>query len=167
MVGNCRAMSEGSCAGRIFPDYSDRFAFAQLRSWRRNNPCGESIGFAIIGNNWIREEATFVEATTTQPLQVFIGDEVKVGYDAQLTGSKSYTLKVLREWFGTRAETHVAGTPGTWRQRGAATVTSETTGGSFRDGCLILNLNDRGLKRHAGALSWEVQVGKGIIEGRA
>ena len=53
----------------------------------------------------------------------------------------------------------VAGTPGTWRQTAPATVTADPTSGTFPGGYLILNATDGGLKRHAGALSWEVQVG--------
>lgn len=68
-----------------------------------------TIDIAFTGDDWDLEETTLEEATTTQPLQVFIGGEILVGYDAQLTGPKRYTLKVLREWFGTRAETHANG----------------------------------------------------------
>ena len=68
-----------------------------------------SIDITFTGDDWDLEETTLEEATTTQPLQVFIGGEIMVGYDAQLTGPKRYTLKVLREWFGTRAETHANG----------------------------------------------------------
>jgi len=53
----------------------------------------------------------------------------------------------------------VAGTPGTWRQTSAATVTADPASGTFPVGYLILNLTDGGLKRHVGALSWEVQMG--------
>jgi len=55
----------------------------------------------------------------------------------------------------------VAGTPGTWRQIAPATVTTDPASGTFPTGYLILNTTDGGLKRHAGALSWEVQVGAG------
>ncbi len=68
-----------------------------------------SIDITFIGDDWDLEETTLEEATTTQPLQVFIGGEIMVGYDAQLTGPKRYTLKVLREWFGTRVESHASG----------------------------------------------------------
>ncbi len=68
-----------------------------------------SIDITFTGDDWDLEETTLEEATTTQPLQVFIGNEILVGYDAQLIGPKRYTLKVLREWFGTRAETHASG----------------------------------------------------------
>ncbi len=53
----------------------------------------------------------------------------------------------------------VAGTPGTWRQTSPASVTSDPVSGTFPTGYLILNVSDGGLKRHAGSLSWEVQVG--------
>lgn len=53
----------------------------------------------------------------------------------------------------------VAGTPGTWRQTAPATVTADPASGTFPTGYLILNVTDGCLKRHAGALSWEVQVG--------
>lgn len=53
----------------------------------------------------------------------------------------------------------VAGTPGTWRQIAPASVTADPASGTFPGGYLILNVSDGGLKRHAGALSWEVQVG--------
>lgn len=53
----------------------------------------------------------------------------------------------------------VAGTPGTWRQITPAGVTSDPASGTFPVGYLILNAVDGGLKRHAGALSWEVEVG--------
>jgi len=53
----------------------------------------------------------------------------------------------------------VAGTPGTWRQTSPATVTADPATGSFPTGYLIVNVADGGMKRHAGALSWEVQVG--------
>jgi len=53
----------------------------------------------------------------------------------------------------------VAGTPGTWRQITPAGVTSDPASGTFPMGYLILNVADGGLKRHAGSLSWEVQVG--------
>ena len=55
----------------------------------------------------------------------------------------------------------VAGTPGTWRQAAPATVTADPASGTFPDGYLILNVADGGLKRHAGGLSWEVQIGAG------
>lgn len=55
----------------------------------------------------------------------------------------------------------VAGTPGAWRQITPATVTADPGSGSFPIGYLILNVSDGGLKRHAGSLSWEVQVGGG------
>jgi len=51
------------------------------------------------------------------------------------------------------------GTPGTWRQTAPATVTADPASGTFTTGYLILNTTDGGLKRHAGALSWEVQIG--------
>ncbi|MGE3311232.1 MAG: hypothetical protein AB7O66_14785 [Limisphaerales bacterium] len=54
-----------------------------------------------------------------------------------------------------------AGTPGTWRQTAPATVTADPASGTFPTGYLILNTTDRGLKRHAGSLSWEVQVRSG------
>jgi len=53
----------------------------------------------------------------------------------------------------------VAGTPGTWRQTTPATVPADPGSGAFPTGYLILNTVDGGLKRHAGSLSWEVQVG--------
>ncbi|MGE3311233.1 MAG: hypothetical protein AB7O66_14790 [Limisphaerales bacterium] len=68
-----------------------------------------SIDSTFTGDDWDLEETTLEEATTTQPLQVFIGGEILAGYGAKLTGAKRYTLKVLREWFGTRAETHASG----------------------------------------------------------
>lgn len=52
-----------------------------------------------------------------------------------------------------------AGTPGTWRQITPAAVTADPAAGTFPTGYLILNVTDGGLKRHAGSLSWEVQVG--------
>lgn len=55
----------------------------------------------------------------------------------------------------------VAGTPGTWRQVTPAAVAADPASGSFPTGYLILNVAEGGLKRHAGALSWEVQVGAG------
>jgi len=55
----------------------------------------------------------------------------------------------------------VAGTPGTWRQTAPATVTADPASGTFPTGYLILNVADGGLKRHAGAFSWEVQMGAG------
>jgi hypothetical protein len=56
-----------------------------------------------------------------------------------------------------------AGTPGTWRQIAPATVSADPASGTFPAGYLIVNLADGGLKRHAGALSWEAQVGSGTI----
>jgi hypothetical protein len=55
----------------------------------------------------------------------------------------------------------VAGTPGTWRQTAPATVTTDPANGTFPTGYLIVNVADEGLKRHAGAWSWEVQIGAG------
>ncbi len=55
----------------------------------------------------------------------------------------------------------VAGTPGTWRQITPATVIADPTSGTLPAGYLILNTTDGGLKRHAGSLSWEVEVGAG------
>jgi hypothetical protein len=52
-----------------------------------------------------------------------------------------------------------AGTPGTWRQTAPATVTADPASGTFPTGYLILNVADGGVKRHAGSLSWEDQVG--------
>jgi hypothetical protein len=57
----------------------------------------------------------------------------------------------------------LAGTPGTWRQITAASVTADPASGTFPSGYLILNTADGGLKRHAGALSWEVQVGAATV----
>jgi hypothetical protein len=54
-----------------------------------------------------------------------------------------------------------AGTPGTWRQMAPATVPTDPASGTFPTGYLILNTTDGSLKRHAGSLSWEVQVGAG------
>ncbi|KAB2674468.1 MAG: hypothetical protein DVB31_01955 [Verrucomicrobia bacterium] len=54
-----------------------------------------------------------------------------------------------------------AGTPGTWRQITPATVTADPASGTFPTGYLIVNVTDGGLKRHAGSLSWEIQVGAG------
>jgi len=67
-----------------------------------------SIDITFTGDHWELEETTLEEATTTQPLQI-IGGEILVGYGARLSGPKRYTVKVLREWFGTRAETHAIG----------------------------------------------------------
>ena len=53
----------------------------------------------------------------------------------------------------------VTGTPGTWRQITPATVNADPASGTFPVGYQILNTADGGLKRHAGSLSWEVQVG--------
>jgi hypothetical protein len=52
-----------------------------------------------------------------------------------------------------------AGTPGTWRQITPAAIAADPASGSFPSGYLILNTADGGLKRHAGGLSWEAQVG--------
>ncbi len=57
----------------------------------------------------------------------------------------------------------LAGTPGTWRQIMPATVTVDPASGSFPTGYLIVNVADGGLKRHAGALSWEVQIGAATV----
>ncbi|MCC7376781.1 MAG: hypothetical protein IT581_19130 [Verrucomicrobiales bacterium] len=53
------------------------------------------------------------------------------------------------------------GTPGTWRQTAPAAVSADPASGTFPAGYLILNTTDGGLKRHAGALTWEVQLGAG------
>ncbi len=42
-----------------------------------------------------------------------------------------------------------------------ASVTADPASGTFPAGYLILNTVDGGLKRHAGALSWDLQVGAG------
>ncbi|MBX3744192.1 MAG: hypothetical protein IT581_03930 [Verrucomicrobiales bacterium] len=55
----------------------------------------------------------------------------------------------------------MAGTPGTWQQTAPATVSADPASGTFPTGYLILNVADGGLKRHAGAFSWEVQMGAG------
>lgn len=52
-----------------------------------------------------------------------------------------------------------AGTPGTWRQITPATAAADPVSGTFPTGYLILNTTDGGLKRHTGALSWELQIG--------
>jgi hypothetical protein len=49
--------------------------------------------------------------------------------------------------------------PGTWRQITPATLTADPASGTFPTGYLILNTADGSLSRHAGSLSWEVQVG--------
>jgi hypothetical protein len=54
-----------------------------------------------------------------------------------------------------------AGTPGTWRQVTPAAVASDPASGAYPVGYLILNATDGNLKRHAGGLSWEVQIGAG------
>lgn len=56
----------------------------------------------------------------------------------------------------------VGGTPGIWRQTAPAAVSADPASGTFPTGYLILNMVDGGLKRHAGSLSWEVQVGAGV-----
>jgi len=53
----------------------------------------------------------------------------------------------------------VAGAPGTWRQMTPASVTTDPASGTFPTGYLIVNTVDGGLKRHAGSLSWEIQLG--------
>ncbi len=53
----------------------------------------------------------------------------------------------------------VAGTPGTWRRTAPATVAADPASGTFPVGYLLLNTTESSLKRHAGSLSWEVQVG--------
>ena len=55
-----------------------------------------------------------------------------------------------------------AGTPGTWRQVTPAAVATDPASGTYPVGYLILNVSDGGLKRHAGGLSWEVQVGASV-----
>jgi hypothetical protein len=55
----------------------------------------------------------------------------------------------------------LAGTPGTWRQIAPAPVSADPASGIFPTGYLILNVSDGVLKRHAGSLSWDVQVGAG------
>jgi len=55
----------------------------------------------------------------------------------------------------------VAGTPGTWRQVTPAAVAADPASGTFPAGYLVLNTTDGGLKRHAGALVWEVDIGAG------
>lgn len=55
----------------------------------------------------------------------------------------------------------LAGSPGTWRQTAPATVTTDPASGTFPTGYLVLNVTDGGVKRHAGGLSWEVQLGAG------
>ena len=57
----------------------------------------------------------------------------------------------------------VAGTPGTWRQITTAAFAADPASGIFPTGYLILNTTDGGLKRHAGALAWEVQLGAGTF----
>jgi hypothetical protein len=70
---------------------------------------GATLDLTFSGSDWQLDETTVEEALTTQPLRVFLGSEILVGYDAELIGAKRYTLKVFREWFGTRAETHPEG----------------------------------------------------------
>lgn len=67
------------------------------------------MDITFTGDDWSLEETTLEEAATTQPIRIFLGGEILAGYDATLTGPKRYTVKVLREWFGTRAETHTIG----------------------------------------------------------
>jgi hypothetical protein len=52
-----------------------------------------------------------------------------------------------------------AGTPGTWGQTQAASVSADPATGTFPNGYLILNVSDGSLKRHAGSFSWDLQVG--------
>lgn len=54
------------------------------------------------------------------------------------------------------------GTPGTWRQITPAAVATDPASGAFPAGYLILNATDGNLKRHAGGLSWDVQVGASV-----
>ncbi|MBX3744126.1 MAG: hypothetical protein KF833_02350 [Verrucomicrobiae bacterium] len=70
---------------------------------------GATLDLTFSGDDWMIEETTVEEALATQPLRVFLGSEILVGYDAELIGPKRYSLKVFREWFGTRAEIHPAG----------------------------------------------------------
>lgn len=43
-----------------------------------------------------------------------------------------------------------------YRHSTLATFNGDPASGSFPMGCLIVNVSDGGLKRHAGALSWEI-----------
>jgi hypothetical protein len=70
---------------------------------------GATLDLTFSGSDWQLDETTVEEAVTTQPLRVFLGSEILVGYEAELTGPQRYTLKVFREWFGTRAEPHPEG----------------------------------------------------------
>jgi hypothetical protein len=78
-------------------------------SLNAGNLAGATLDLTFSGDDWALDETTIEEALATQPLRVFIGSEIMVGYDPQLTGPKRYTLKVFREWFGTRAENHPEG----------------------------------------------------------
>jgi hypothetical protein len=53
----------------------------------------------------------------------------------------------------------VAGTTGTWKQILPSAVTADPASGTIPTGYLILNVTQGTLKRHAGGLSWETQVG--------
>jgi hypothetical protein len=53
----------------------------------------------------------------------------------------------------------VAGAPGARRQSMPASVTTDPASGTYATGYLILNTLHGDLKRHAGSLSWEIQVG--------
>ena len=61
----------------------------------------------------------------------------------------------LGAWWGCTA----AGTPGTWQQVLSAAVTVDPSSGMIPTGYLILNVTQGTLKRHAGSVAWETQIG--------
>lgn len=52
-----------------------------------------------------------------------------------------------------------AGTPGTWQHIRAPSVVADPSTVTFPVGCLIPNVSDGAVKRHAGFFSWEVRLG--------
>ena len=67
------------------------------------------ITVELEGPDLVLPSVTYEEALTTEPLTIFLGDEILLAYDLTLVSAGVYTMKVLRARYGTRRRTHAAG----------------------------------------------------------
>ena len=70
---------------------------------------GSTLDVTFTSPDWQLDDISADETLASHALQVFVGNEILLGYDPVLTGLKRYTLKVFRAWFGTRRATHASG----------------------------------------------------------
>jgi hypothetical protein len=61
---------------------------------------GSTLDVTFTSPDWQLDDISAEESLASHSLQVFVGNEIMLGYDPVLTGPKRYTLKLFRAWFG-------------------------------------------------------------------